>query len=77
MHDLRIVHGDLKGVCILSDHISMHISLTREGEHPHQREPASVHRRLWSYNYHWRCGPCGCRGISGVVDIKRHTDAIY
>jgi len=77
MHDLHIVHGDLKGVCVLSSYISTHLSLTSKGEHPYQQEAASVHRRLWPFNHHGDCDLCICRDIPSVVDLERHIDVIH
>jgi len=54
-----------------------HLSLIYEGERPHQREPTSLHRRLWPHNYHWYRNSCCCWDIPDIVDLKRHTDVIY
>jgi len=77
MHNLRVIHGDLKGVCVPSNQIFTRLSLIYEGEHPCQREPAGVHRRLRSYNYNRCHDSCYCWDFQGIIDLKRDTDVVH
>jgi len=48
-----------------------------EGKHTGKQGPASMHRRLRSVDDHWRRNSCCCRGLSSVVDLKRHAHVIH
>jgi len=48
-----------------------------KGEHTGQQGPASLHRRLWSVDHHWRRNSRYHRGFSGVIDFKRYSHVIY
>ena len=74
MHDLRLVHGDLKGVRD-SLELYLHTSHLSEGEYPDQQGPASLHRRLRFVNDYCnhnsrpreRSGVAGFNGLAHVV----------
>ena len=57
------------------EHLHTYTSVDREGEHPNQQGPASLHCRLWSLNHHWRCNCCW--GLSGVVGLSRLAHVIH
>jgi hypothetical protein len=75
MHDQEIIHGDLKGVCVLTpDYLIPHQLMRIQGQHSNQQQRPRLYIRLQSAHHY--LGPADLfvlmhRGRHNSVDESR------